>query len=105
MSFLTREDKYGIECNTINDRKRFLYLYNRMPLKDYTVSAVPCLMTKERALQLMKYVAEKREKCTPAELRLFEKRITYMKLIEFDDWTYLHTNDPIHPLKEIKNKI
>lgn len=83
MSTINNADKFGIECNIVNERKRFIYLTANEPLKDYDVSVVPCAMSKERATQLIQFIERKREKLSNAELRNFNKKIAYTKLVKF----------------------
>lgn len=78
------KNNYVVECNTVNERKRFIWLYNNEPLKNYSVSAVPCPMSKDRASQIINYLTDKRSKCNEVELRTFTKQVAYTKLIKFN---------------------
>lgn len=102
MSMITKDSKFGIECNNFNDRKRFIYLNHNEPLKDYSVSAVPCIFTKDKALQLIQFIERQRDKLNVAELRQFNKQIAYMKLVEFDEMSFMHPNDKKYEPKETK---
>lgn len=101
MSMITEDSKYGIECNITNDRKRFIYLNHNEPLKDYSVSVVPCVFTKDKALQLIQFIERQRDKLVQHELRQFNKQIAYLKLVEFDEISFMHPNDKQYEPKEI----
>lgn len=90
MSLVNGDSCYGIECGIINDRQRFIYIYPKAPLKDYSISTVPCAMPRERAEQLINYIEHQREKLTDADLRKFVKQIQYLKLVEFDEHSIMH---------------
>ena len=71
-----------IECNVINNRKRYICLYQNDSLKNYFVSAVPMSLPEDRADQLIDYINSRRNKLTGAELRRFNKAIAYLNKIK-----------------------
>lgn len=71
-----------IECNVINNRKRYVCCYKNDPLKDYFISAVPMDMSEDKALKLIEHLKSLKFKLSDKELRQFNKSIAYLKLLK-----------------------
>ena len=74
-----------IECNSVNNKPRYLCIYANDKLSDYFISAVPQSIDDERADKLISYIEKERTKLSGQELLRFNAKIKYVKKIPIGD--------------------